>query len=65
MTTAPIVTTPDTSAKAAAQLMLQNYVSCLPVMVEETLVGIVTISDNLITFTKMQSNIEATHTYLP
>ncbi|MBZ0285236.1 MAG: CBS domain-containing protein [Anaerolineae bacterium] len=56
MTTAPTVTTPDTSAKAAAQSMLHNYVSCLPVMIGETLVGIVTISDMLIAFTRMQSD---------
>ncbi len=65
MTAAPTVTTPDTSAKAAAQSMLRNYVSCLPVMVGETLVGIVTVSDILVAFTKMQSDIKDMHTDFP
>jgi acetoin utilization protein AcuB len=55
MTSGPTVTTPDASAIEAARLMLYNYVSCLPVMREETLVGIVTISDILVAFTKMQA----------
>lgn len=56
MTTAPTITTPDTSVKEAARLMLSNYVSCLPVMVGETLVGIITVSDILVAFTKMKSD---------
>ncbi|MEO8608412.1 MAG: CBS domain-containing protein [Chloroflexota bacterium] len=58
MTAAPTVTTPDTSVKNAARLMLKDYVSCLPVMREETLVGIITVSDILVAFTKMEQNAE-------
>ena len=36
--------------------MLREYVSCLPVMQDETLVGIVILSDILIAFTKDQSD---------
>jgi acetoin utilization protein AcuB len=54
MSAAPIVTEPDATAKEAARLMLTHYVSCLPVMLGETLIGIVTVSDILVAFTKMQ-----------
>jgi len=56
MTPAPTVTTPDALAIEAARLMLREYVSCLPVMRDETLVGIVTVSDILVAFTKMQTD---------
>lgn len=54
MTPAPTVTEPHTRVVDAAKLMLKNYVSCLPVMRGETLVGIITITDVLIAFVKMQ-----------
>ena len=54
MTVAPTVTEPNTPVGEAARLMLENYVSCLPVMRGETLIGIITISDVLIAFVKMQ-----------
>lgn len=50
MTVAPTVVEPDTPADEAIRLMLFNYVSCLPVMRGETLVGIVTTSDLLMAF---------------
>lgn len=50
MTPAPIVVAPDARAAEAARLMLQNRISCLPVMRDETLVGIVTRSDILMAF---------------
>jgi CBS domain-containing protein len=50
MTPAPIVVAPDANAENAAQLMLENRISCLPVMRDETLVGIVTRSDMLMAF---------------
>ena len=50
MTPAPIVIEPDTPADEAARLMLVNYIGCLPVMRGETLVGIVTQTDILMTF---------------
>ncbi|MBI1281512.1 MAG: CBS domain-containing protein [Anaerolineaceae bacterium] len=53
MSVAPIVVEPDTPVAEAARLMLANYVSSLPVMLGETLVGIVTISDVLVAFVKM------------
>jgi len=55
MSVAPTVTTPEAAAAEAARTMLREYVSCLPVMREETLVGIVTVSDILVAFTKQQS----------
>lgn len=58
MTPAPTVVTPDTSAQEAARMMLRDYVSCLPVMRDETLVGIITVSDILVAFAKMQQNLD-------
>ncbi len=54
MTVAPIVAEPDTPVVEAARLLLVHYVSCLPVMRGETLVGIITVSDVLVAFVKMQ-----------
>lgn len=45
MTPAPIVVAPEAPAEEAARLMLNNKISCLPVMRDETLIGIVTTSD--------------------
>jgi acetoin utilization protein AcuB len=53
MTPAPIVVEPDTLADEAARLMLENRISCLPVMRAETLIGIVTTSDILFAFIRM------------
>ena len=53
MSAAPIIVEPDTLVVEAARLVLTNYVSCLPVMLGETLIGIVTISDILVAFVKM------------
>ncbi len=53
MTVAPIVVEPNTAVPEAARLMVAHYVSCLPVMLAETLVGIITISDVLVAFVKM------------
>jgi acetoin utilization protein AcuB len=50
MTPAPIVVAPESPAEEAARLMLQNRISCLPVMRDETLVGIITTSDILKAF---------------
>jgi len=49
MTPAPIV------AEEAARLMLSNQISCLPVMRDETLVGIITRSDILAAFMTLLS----------
>lgn len=54
MTAAPIVVPPDAIAAEAARLMLENKISCLPVMRDETLVGIVTRSDILAAFMQRQ-----------
>lgn len=56
MSPAPIVTEPDTPAAEAARLILANHIGCLPVMVGETLVGIVTTSDFLMAFVNQQRN---------
>jgi len=58
MTPAPTVVTPDTTAQEAARMMMRHYVSCLPVMREETLIGIITVSDLLVAFAKMQQDID-------
>lgn len=54
MSAAPTVIAPNASVTEAARLMLDNYVSCLPVMREETLVGIITVSDLLVAFTRVE-----------
>jgi acetoin utilization protein AcuB len=56
MTPAPIVIAPEASAVHAAQLMLQNHISCLPVMRDETLVGILTRSDLIMAFMQLASD---------
>ena len=48
MTTAPIVTTPEMDVFRAAMLMYENNINSLPVMLEETLIGIITSSDILV-----------------
>ncbi len=53
MTVAPIIGEPETLVVEAARLLLVHYVSCLPVLRGETLVGIVTVSDVLVAFVKM------------
>lgn len=53
MSPAPIVIEPDAEADEAARLMLDNHISCLPVILAETLVGIVTTSDILVAFREM------------
>jgi acetoin utilization protein AcuB len=50
MTPAPIVIAPEARAEEAARMMLQNHISCLPVMRDETLVGIITTADLLKAF---------------
>jgi acetoin utilization protein AcuB len=50
MTPAPIVVAPEAPADEAVRMMLKNNISCLPVMRDETLVGIVTRSDILLAF---------------
>lgn len=53
MTPAPIIIEPDALAHHAAELMLEHFIGCLPVMRGETLVGIVTRSDLLMAFIAM------------
>lgn len=53
MTAAPIVIAPDSFADEAARLMLVNQINCLPVMRDETLIGILTTSDILAAFVRM------------
>lgn len=50
MTPAPIIVAPDAPVETAAHLMLTNNIRCLPVMLDETLIGIITTSDVLIAF---------------
>jgi len=53
MTGAPIIIEPGSFAEEAARLMLENYIGALPVVLGETLVGIVTKSDILMAFMQM------------
>jgi len=53
MTPAPVVIEPDAEAAEAARLMLNNHISSLPVILGETLVGIVTTSDIMVAFMEM------------
>jgi acetoin utilization protein AcuB len=50
MSPAPVVIAPEAAAEDAAKLMLKRRISCLPVMRDETLVGIVTRSDIVMAF---------------
>jgi CBS domain-containing protein len=54
MSSAPIVIDPHSPAVEAARLMLTHRIGCLPVMNEETLIGILTRSDILIAFMTLQ-----------
>lgn len=56
MTPAPIVIAPEAPAAEAVRLMLKNQISCLPVMRDETLVGIITRSDILMAFMGLLQN---------
>ncbi len=59
MTPAPIIVEPSACADEAARLMLLRHISCLPVMLSETLIGIVTDSDILKAFMKLHKPLEA------
>lgn len=50
MTSNPLSVSPETSLSEAAQLMLKNKYGCLPVLVNEELVGILTESDFVAAF---------------
>jgi len=53
MTAAPIVVEPNAAADEVARLMLTHQIHCLPVMLGETLIGIVTASDLLAAFVRL------------
>ncbi len=53
MTTAPITISDLSSTQEAARLMLLHQIGCLPVMRDETLVGIITRSDVLMAYIQM------------
>ena len=61
MIPAPIVIPPDANAEDAAKLMLNRRISCLPVMRDETLVGIVTRSDILMAFIGKREREQSIH----
>ncbi|MBE0689702.1 MAG: CBS domain-containing protein [Anaerolineae bacterium] len=50
MNTNVVVAEPSTLTKEAARLMLLNYSTCIAILLGETLVGIVTVSDILVAF---------------
>jgi acetoin utilization protein AcuB len=49
-----VVVAPDTPAIEAVQLILTHHIGCLPVLREETLIGIITRTDLLIAFIILQ-----------
>jgi acetoin utilization protein AcuB len=53
MTTAPITISDLSSTQEAARLMLLHQIGCLPVMRDETLVGIITRNDVLMAYVQM------------
>lgn len=65
MTPAPIVVEPDAEADEAARLMLDNHISCLPVILGESLVGIVTTSDILVAFMNLYRQTRRFHESAP
>jgi acetoin utilization protein AcuB len=54
MSPAPIIVEPNVRIEEAVYLMYRHHVSSLPVMLDETLVGIVTTSDILVAFLKIR-----------
>lgn len=65
MTTAPIVTSPDMEVFDAAMLMYENNINSLPVMLDETLVGIMTSSDLLVACIQIVRNQKVTSRTIP
>lgn len=59
MTPAPIIVEPQAPATEAARLMLTHKIGCLPVMVGESLVGILTRSDLLIAFMTLSKRFDS------
>jgi acetoin utilization protein AcuB len=53
MTTAPITISDLSSTYEAARLMLLHHIGCLPVMRDETLVGIITRNDLLMAYVQL------------
>lgn len=65
MTPAPIVIEPDAPADEAARLLLDHQISCLPVILGETLVGILTTSDILAAFMQIYRRVRRYHEEQP
>jgi acetoin utilization protein AcuB len=59
MSPAPIIVEPQAPATEAARLMLTHKIGCLPVMIGESLVGIVTRSDLLIAFMNLSKRFDS------
>ena len=58
MTPAPIITEGEVPAHEAARLLLTNRISSLPVMRDETLIGIITTSDLLVAFMSITKQLD-------
>lgn len=59
MSPAPVIIEPQAPAVEAARLMLTHKIGCLPVMIGETLVGILTRSDLLIAFMTLHQRFDS------
>lgn len=59
MTPAPVVIEPDAPAARAALLMRQHRIGALPVVIVETLVGIITTSDILAAFMQLTVQVDS------
>lgn len=58
MTPAPITIEEDVPAHEAARLLLTHRISSLPVMRDETLIGIITTSDLLVAFMSISKKLD-------
>jgi acetoin utilization protein AcuB len=58
MTPAPVIIEEDVPAHEAARLVLTHRISSLPVMRDETLIGIITTSDLLVAFMSISKQLD-------
>jgi len=59
MTCNPVTVTPETPLSEAVAQMLQRRINCLPVVVNGKVCGIITSTDLLMAYKKLQADLEA------